>query len=310
MFYCVVVVHLPRSLRFAQLRRTSCTRERRRRLKAGSPAVACPRVPKAGADDQNRTGDLVLTKDALCQLSYIGLRPPGFGRQVGLVVPSRYGRRAALSFLRGDQPAALRRSGSPAVAHRALARNRPRTLDERRLERETGIEPATNSLEGCDSTTELLPPSRPTRRSGASARKPAVLFRRIRSQPPAPRSSRRHAALRPAEARVSSLLATQPPTVPRSPAGLVHARVACQPKLAALCARAKVGGEGRTRTFEATRATDLQSAAFDRSATSPVVCVGFVDVVLALRTGLAILRRTTRGVHHPGIGSDGAGEGI
>ena len=28
------------------------------------------------------------------------------------------------------------------------------------LERETGIEPATNSLEGCDSTTELLPPSK------------------------------------------------------------------------------------------------------------------------------------------------------
>jgi hypothetical protein len=27
----------------------------------------------------------------------------------------------------------------------------------RTLERETGIEPATNSLEGCDSTTELLP---------------------------------------------------------------------------------------------------------------------------------------------------------
>src|SRR5438132_428297 len=26
------------------------------------------------------------------------------------------------------------------------------------LERETGIEPATNSLEGCDSTMELLPP--------------------------------------------------------------------------------------------------------------------------------------------------------
>ena len=28
------------------------------------------------------------------------------------------------------------------------------------LERETGIEPATNSLEGCDSTIELLPLSR------------------------------------------------------------------------------------------------------------------------------------------------------
>ena len=26
----------------------------------------------SGADDRNRTGDLVLTKDALCQLSYIG----------------------------------------------------------------------------------------------------------------------------------------------------------------------------------------------------------------------------------------------
>src|SRR5207253_527819 len=30
----------------------------------------------------------------------------------------------------------------------------------RSMERETGIEPATNSLEGCDSTTELLPPCR------------------------------------------------------------------------------------------------------------------------------------------------------
>ncbi len=30
-----------------------------------------------------------------------------------------------------------------------------------RLERETGLEPATNSLEGCDSTFELLPPESP-----------------------------------------------------------------------------------------------------------------------------------------------------
>ena len=27
------------------------------------------------------------------------------------------------------------------------------------MERETGFEPATNSLEGCDSTPELLPPA-------------------------------------------------------------------------------------------------------------------------------------------------------
>ena len=31
------------------------------------------------------------------------------------------------------------------------------------MERETGIEPATNSLEGCDSTIELLPPGRISR---------------------------------------------------------------------------------------------------------------------------------------------------
>jgi hypothetical protein len=46
----------------------------------------------SGADDQNRTGDLVLTKDALCQLSYIGLAARtfadrGFGRRVGRILP-------------------------------------------------------------------------------------------------------------------------------------------------------------------------------------------------------------------------------
>ena len=40
-----------------------------------------------------------------------------------------------------------------AKAYRLLRRPFPQSL-----ERETGIEPATNSLEGCDSTTELLPP--------------------------------------------------------------------------------------------------------------------------------------------------------
>ena len=49
-----------------------------------------------------------------------------------------------------------------------------RKFRERRLERETGIEPATNSLEGCDSTTELLPPTarcltRPSTRQSLSA---------------------------------------------------------------------------------------------------------------------------------------------
>ena len=101
---------------------------------------------------------------------------------------------------------------------------------ERRLERETGIEPATNSLEGCDSTTELLPPSRsraPLVR--ASAGKPASFPNRS----PPPRVANFRNSLR----------------------------------------WAKVGGEGRTRTFEAARATDLQSAAFDRFATSPKICL-------------------------------------
>ena len=65
---------------------------------------------KVGADDQDRTGDLVLTKDALCQLSYIGLRLPrcalrrissGYGRQVG----------------RSQTPTCVRLTGLPAVAH-------------------------------------------------------------------------------------------------------------------------------------------------------------------------------------------------
>jgi hypothetical protein len=39
--------------------------------------------------------------------------------------------------------------------------------------------------------------------------------------------------------------------------------------------RAKVGGEGRIRTSEAAGATDLQSVAFDRFATSPILRPGF-----------------------------------
>ena len=47
----------------------------------------------------------------------------------------------------------------------------------------------------------------------------------------------------------------------RSPAAVRH--IAREPW------RGEAGGEGRIRTSEATRATDLQSVAFDRSATSP-----------------------------------------
>jgi hypothetical protein len=166
-----------------------------------------------GADDRDRTGDLVLTKDALCQLSYIG-------------PPSRSAPAAGSFGEAGPHP---RRISAP-----------PPTLacpDEavsaanvwRSLERETGIEPATNSLEGCDSTTELLPPFSKGER---------VRSERVRG-PKAPvvyASSCSHAL-------TLSPFHSLPP--------------------------ASNGGEGRTRTFEAARATDLQSAAFDRFATSP-----------------------------------------
>ena len=59
--------------------------------------------------------------------------------------------------------------------------------------------------------------------------------------------------------------------------------------------RAQVGGEGRTRTFEAARATDLQSAAFDRFATSPACCYVGKRLFRLPATGSSV---------------DGAGEGI
>ncbi len=93
------------------------------------------------------------------------------------------------------------------------------------LERETGIEPATNSLEGCDSTTELLPPMQASR--------------------PAP-----------------------------------HALDCRSPSTGGGGLSPGVGGEGRVRTSVATRAADLQSAAIDRSATSPKLRSWAVNLVL------------------------------
>src|SRR5439155_911212 len=57
----------PPSLRSAELRRDSL-----RSLACLDEARWRSQRAKSGADDQDRTGDLVLTKDALCQLSYIG----------------------------------------------------------------------------------------------------------------------------------------------------------------------------------------------------------------------------------------------
>jgi hypothetical protein len=140
------------------------------------------------------------------------------------------------------------RSGLPSEAASAWGR----------MERETGIEPATNSLEGCDSTTELLPPScSPLTLARTSARQSPPSYSRAARTRPAfqARSPRSRFAQFPAAAQPDWL------AEPKPAARAIQAPIS----------RAKAGGEGRIRTSEAARATDLQSAAFDRSATSPAV---------------------------------------
>src|SRR5687767_5525787 len=95
------------------------------------------------------------------------------------------------------------------------------------MERETGIEPATNSLEGCDSTTELLPPS------------------------------------------ASQLRLTRPQFVTNAFGPPLPLRGSGATTFLPSSQRKKVGGEARIRTLVAAWAADLQSAAIDRSATSP-----------------------------------------
>src|SRR5262249_58300928 len=100
-------------------------------------------------------------------------------------------------------------------------RNSIREATERSLERETGIEPATNSLEGCDSTTELLPPSRlacfarsPLRRAGPLLPLTPSTYRPTLACHPEPTPPRSHS---PASSRGRTLVArgglapSQPP---------------------------------------------------------------------------------------------------
>ena len=105
------------------------------------------------------------------------------------------------------------------------------------MERETGIEPATNSLEGCDSTTELLPPSRSLTRLPSSAR-----FLALRRASP-PSSCYRY---------FQCFQLTH-----RGP----------QPSCARRHKKGWWGGEGSN--LRSPKAAGLQPAAIDRSATSP-----------------------------------------
>ena len=142
-------------------------------------------------------------------------------------------------------------------------------IGERRLERETGIEPATNSLEGCDSTTELLPLAEPS---------PGAIRTGGQRRPATPSDTVTTSHVAAARANQAARRSSRPLRQPLL-ACLAEARTAVSSAFAArraatadslrLHSRAKAGGEGRIRTSEATWATDLQSVAFDRSATSP-----------------------------------------
>src|SRR5690606_36389375 len=93
------------------------------------------------------------------------------------------GRHAALAWLAILRSPAFHSTGEREMGLPSEAR--PYPTGKRRMERETGIEPATNSLEGCDSTTELLPPSwYPVRpRHGGGPARPRAAADPLRHQP-------------------------------------------------------------------------------------------------------------------------------
>ena len=81
-----------------------------------------------GAHDADRTRDLVLTKDVLYQLSYVGIFRAH--RQLPTAIPSIH------------------------LNERRFPSDAPHS---QHLERAVGVEPTTASLEGWDSTAELRP---------------------------------------------------------------------------------------------------------------------------------------------------------
>ena len=205
-------------------------------------------------------------------------------RDVGVATsirsPSLSGNRAITSRTCSQTPRRL----VTASGREPASRSRLSISGRRRMERETGIEPATNSLEGCDSTTELLPPSfthfAPNFGEASPRSVPSLHseLRRLRCSPRSPTA--RQAASSPWSSTLGGVLSNSCRYLATS-----SARPALRSSLT-LLRRAKVGGEGRTRTFEAARATDLQSAAFDRFATSPGICL--LESVCSTRTLLSV----------------------
>ncbi len=112
------------------------------------------------------------------------------------------------------------------------------------MERETGIEPATNSLEGCDSTTELLPPPRratfASRRYGGQARGTMPAKIRVPQLQATARLTRPIVVARPRiDQKTPEGSLPSPPTSSSAPTSPARWR--------------EVGGEGRVRTSVARR---------------------------------------------------------
>ena len=160
----------------------------------------------------------------------------------------------------------------------------------RRLEPMTGLEPVTSSLPRTRSTTELhrLVPAR-----AGHCRTGGRPIRRGRACSPGPScrywSGRRGSNPRPTAWKAVTLPLSYSRFPPRSACtrrGALARRnrradrprnrfrpggsPCCVTRRTRRAPRAPGGGEGRIRTSEAARATDLQSVAFDRSATSPI----------------------------------------
>src|SRR5688572_28524550 len=112
------------------------------RATAGILRLAChPKLAgkraKDGADDPDRTGDLVLTKDVLCQLSYIGLRRFAATADKSAAPPCA-GLQSACTALRQTSYSTRWLASLRWLASRS-SWSQPSHV--RRLERETGIEP-------------------------------------------------------------------------------------------------------------------------------------------------------------------------
>ena len=152
------------------------------------------------------------------------------------------------------------------------------------MERETGIEPATNSLEGCDSTTELLPPTRP-RSPRYRPTKPSLKPPKNPDVPGNPGSQRSQSPAARDSPFVHSLARCKAPRQKHSGGEALptELRQTSSRSLQTRAPRAKFGGEGRVRTSVARWAADLQSAAIDHSATSPILLGHFTDATSGTR---------------------------